>query len=103
MIHVQAHSEDTLFLELFSELDSERVGVMAELSEAIVGEAKLVVGEGGIYVELLLTTDSDLKLVLGPRVGNNLPVVYAVIERPIRDHCPEVVVRLIEEGMAAVS
>lgn len=75
---------------------------MAKLSEAVVGETELIVRERRVDVELLLRCHADLQLMLSPRIRDNLPIVNAVGEGPIADHCAEVVVRFVEEHVAAV-
>lgn len=44
-VHVEADSQDALFLELLAERDPNRVTVVSELPQPIVGEPKLIVRE----------------------------------------------------------
>ena len=37
---------------------------MTELAQAVIGEAKLIVTEGAVHIELLLSSDPDLELML---------------------------------------
>ena len=45
-VHVEADSQDAFFLELLAEGDSNRVTIVPELPQPIVGEPKLIVREG---------------------------------------------------------
>jgi hypothetical protein len=73
-----------------------------QLPEPIVCEPELIVTERAVHVELLLRGHADLQLVLGPRIRHDLPVVHAVGEWAVRDERAEVVVGLVQEGVASV-
>ena len=62
---------------------------MAELAEAIEPESEVVVAEGIADTELLLGGHTDLKLVLGTRVRNNLPVVLSIHKGSVGYHGAE--------------
>ena len=76
---------------------------MPQLSKTIEAKAKVVVAESVRNAELLLSGDTNLKLVLSTRVSNNLPVVLTIHKRSIRNHCPEKIVGLVEECMSVVA
>jgi hypothetical protein len=75
---------------------------VSELTEPIVREPELIVTEGAVHIELLLRSHAYLQFVLGARVSHDLPVVDAIGEGPVGDQRAEVVVGLVEEGVAAI-
>jgi len=76
---------------------------MPDLSESVVGETKLIIWERGVYIELLLRSNSDLKFMLSAWVGDDFPIVHALHEWAISYHSPEVVVWFTEEQVTAIS
>lgn len=76
---------------------------MSELPQSVIGEAEFVVREGLVDVESLLGRDANLELVLRARIGNDLPVMDAVEERPVGSDGPEIVIGLEQESVAVVS
>lgn len=75
---------------------------MPELAQSVVGESKFVIRKRLINVEGFLGRHSDLELVLGPGIGNNLEVVNAVEEGPVRGYGPKVIIGFIQEGMSEI-
>jgi len=65
-VHVEADSQDAFFLELLAERDPNRVTVVPELPQPIVGEPKLIVREGRVNIELLLCGHANLELMVCP-------------------------------------
>lgn len=48
---------------------------LSRTSSTVVSEAKGMVAEGAVVVKIFVGCHADLQLVLGPRVGDYLPVV----------------------------
>jgi len=101
-VHIQENSEDPLLLEKLAVRFSEGVVGVPELAEAVISKSKFVVRKTGVDVEGLLGCDSNLELVLGARVCDDLPVVDSSEEWAVGGDGPEVVVGLVQERMAAV-
>ena len=76
---------------------------MPQLPKSVEAKAEIIVAESVRNAKLLLSGNPNFKFMLSACVSNNLPVVLTVHERPIRDHCPEEVVGLVEERVAIVT
>ena len=75
---------------------------MTQLSQSIICKSEFVVGEGLIYVEGLLRSDTDFQFMLGSCIGDYFKIVYAIEKWAIRGDGPEVIIGLIKECMAVV-
>ena len=92
---------DTIILDIDS--PGGTVAGVPELAETIESESKVVVTEGIADTEFLLSCHTNFEFVLCPCVGNNLPIVLPVHERPVREHSAEEIVRLEEVRMPVVT
>ena len=75
---------------------------MSKLTETVVGKAEFVVTERAIHIELLLSRHAYLQLMLCPGICHDLPIVDTIGEGPVGDQSAEIVVRFVEESMAAI-
>lgn len=66
--------------------------MVPELANSKEGPSEFVVTKSGSLVALATLADSDFELVLGPRVGNYLPVVDALVESYVAEERAEEVV-----------
>ena len=76
---------------------------MAQLAHPVEAIAKVIVAKSVTDAELLLLGDTNFKLVLCPRVCDDLPVVLAIHKGSVWDHGPEEIVGFVKECVAAVS
>ena len=97
-IHVKEHAQDAFLLELLAAkcLPISSIAV-PQLTNGIVGPAKRVVAEGSLQIELPVLRYSDFDLVLRSGISNDLPVVDALIETLVGNHCPEQVSLFLQE------
>ena len=102
-IHVEEYPQDALLLEWLAVLATLSIASMPQLPKSVEAKAEIIVTESVRNAKLLLSGHPNFKFMLSARVSNNLPVVLTVHERPIRDHCPEEVVSLVEERVAIVT
>ena len=66
--------------------------MVPKLTNSKEGPSEFVVTKSGSLVALTTLADSDFELVLGPRVGNDLPVVYTLSEGYVAEERAEEVV-----------
>ena len=75
---------------------------MAQRSQPVVSETEVIVRERTVHIKFLLSSHSYLQFVLSPRIRDYLPIMHAILERPVTDDRAEVVVGLAEEQVAEV-
>ena len=102
LVHVQIHSQDTLFFKSLPVLAARRVAPASQLPQPIIAEPVLIVTEGRIVVKILLAGHPDFKLVFGTWIRMNLPVMAPRHERGVRDYRPEHILLFFQEDILPV-
>ena len=92
LVHVQKNAQNSLPLKNTAVSGALCVRMMPELANSKEGPSEFVVTKSGSLVALAALTDSNFELVLGPRVGDDLPVVDALGEGYVAEERAEEVV-----------